>query len=1465
MTSYRDSSGRTIDLGPILSRGGEGFIHEVPTLPDHVAKIWREPSERQARKLEVLLRHAPSLPDHVRARVELAWPSEAIYDEHKVMRGYLMPKVPLDQYHELVRYCIPAARRGLEQERGTAFTRTELLTITRNVAEVFRILHVMGYLIGDVNHTNFLVRGDGKTFVIDLDSIQARDPDTGEVHRCTVGKEDFTPPRLMGQRFEDVDRTPDDDMFGLAVLVFQLLMDGNHPFDPVDQTGEEGQVRQSNIRRAYSPYTAIDPVQARAILDLDMIADTTVRERTRENMLALMGVEATADFSTVIGPRISLWLQVESAFQEMFRRAFEDKGGGRPISSEWVQVLENAGATILRSGGPSPPAPAAPRPAARTPTRLAAQPATPPQAPQPTTPSQTLQTGGWYRSPQVRGQPASSAGAPASTRSTASPASPSTAAQSSSPPVSSRPRPPLQSAAYHTPSSTQGGGRRVAVAVSFLLGIPVLVFGGIFLFGLAHPFFDDIIEGRSPFGNSETAPPPPTAPAPPSPPPTTPPTAVPTLVPAVPVVLLDPTPHPATSVPATLTRPIEIEPVTLSAGDLYTCGLKEDGDAVCWGEDGYGQWSPPDGSFTALSAGDDHTCGLGPDGSAVCWGYDHFGQSSPPDGAFAALSAGDRHTCGLRPDGSAVCWGYDDYGQSSPPDGAFAALSAGDRHTCGLRPDGSTVCWGYDAYGQSSPPDGSFTALSAGDHHTCGLSPDGSAVCWGKDEETLHVTSGGPTHHFQWSPPDGIFAVISAGGDHTCGLRPDGSAVCWGPEGSGKSSPPDGIFAVISAGGDHTCGLRPDGSAVCWGYDVPGEWSPPEDVRLRIPPSAIPTPVPTEVVPPPSESVEVVVKEGDFIKHTFDWDHALHGNADPEIVFQDTANVWTSPVTHLDWEATITIGADDDSFVGDGSAEVLISNDSGTKEYVLNVSVLDAGEGAAMPTVAPTRTPRPTVTPGPTWTPRPAATSRPTTTLTQAAPSAGRIAFASNRNGRWNIYVMNADGSDLTRLADDPANDRGPGWSPDGQRIAFHSDRDLTIYGIYVMNADGSDLTRLTDWSGNSWYPDWSPDGRRIAFYSDREGDGAHDIYVMNADGSGVTRLTDGSGDDGYPDWSPDGQRIAFNSDLDGDSEIYVMNADGSGVNKLTDNSAGDASPSWSPDGRRIAFNSDRDGDSEIYVMSADGSGEIRLTDSSGNDGFPDWSPDGQRIVFHSDRDGGSHNIYAMNADGSDLTRLTDGSAYNWTPDWSPASGQASARTAPTPTPRPTVTPTVTPTFTPVATPTPVPAPLPNLAIFDFDICVEGMGCWPKSDDEAGVSGSRRVSITWVVGNSGNAPTESPTDLRLYADGQHHESEYLMGRDAFVIPVLEPGDGVEVRAMTKKNPDDFWPITFSLVGQNAIIAIVDIEDRVEESNECGNLKRYRDIFSAMQSDCDNVAYVSDLVFLPTPVPTPTPLPTVASN
>ncbi|MGA9363425.1 MAG: T9SS type A sorting domain-containing protein [Bacteroidota bacterium] len=263
-----------------------------------------------------------------------------------------------------------------------------------------------------------------------------------------------------------------------------------------------------------------------------------------------------------------------------------------------------------------------------------------------------------------------------------------------------------------------------------------------------------------------------------------------------------------------------------------------------------------------------------------------------------------------------------------------------------------------------------------------------------------------------------------------------------------------------------------------------------------------------------------------------------------------------------------------------------------------------------------------------------------------------KIAFHTTRDGNFEIYVMNADGTGQTRLTTDPSTDWGSSWSPDGTKIVFSSYRDGN-QEIYVMNADGANQTRLTNDPAADYQPSWSPDGTRIAFVSTR--DGNDEIYVMNADGSNQTNLTHSGRTDYSPSWSPDGSQIGFVSDRSGNDELYVMNADGTNPTRLTYNPSYEWRPRWSPDGLRIVyqFYSFQDGTHEIYVMNADGSNPINLTNNPAEDGEPAWSPDGTKIAFNSDRDG-NQEIYVMNADGTNPTRLTTTLAGEWGAVWSP-------------------------------------------------------------------------------------------------------------------------------------------------------------------------------------------------------------------
>jgi dipeptidyl aminopeptidase/acylaminoacyl peptidase len=271
----------------------------------------------------------------------------------------------------------------------------------------------------------------------------------------------------------------------------------------------------------------------------------------------------------------------------------------------------------------------------------------------------------------------------------------------------------------------------------------------------------------------------------------------------------------------------------------------------------------------------------------------------------------------------------------------------------------------------------------------------------------------------------------------------------------------------------------------------------------------------------------------------------------------------------------------------------------------------------------------------------------------------GKLAFTSDPSGSdLEVYAMNADGSGQTDLTNNPNSDSTPSWSPDGQKIAFSTDRDVNDE-IYVMNEDGTNPIDLTNNAASDTSPAWSGDGQKLAFTSDRNGTFNLEIYSMNADGSAQTRLTNTADSvlDTGAAWSPDGQKIAFTTTRDGNSEIYVMDANGANQTDLTNNPATDSGADWSPDGQKVAFASRRDGNAEIYVMNADGSNPTRLTTNSTSDFSPAWSPDGQKIAFRSNRDGNGYEIYVMNADGSAQTRLTSNTWLDTDPDWQPVTG----------------------------------------------------------------------------------------------------------------------------------------------------------------------------------------------------------------
>ncbi len=202
------------------------------------------------------------------------------------------------------------------------------------------------------------------------------------------------------------------------------------------------------------------------------------------------------------------------------------------------------------------------------------------------------------------------------------------------------------------------------------------------------------------------------------------------------------------------------------------------------------------------------------------------------------------------------------------------------------------------------------------------------------------------------------------------------------------------------------------------------------------------------------------------------------------------------------------------------------------------------------------------------------------------SPDGKRIVYVYDKlegtDGKLRINMCLADGSDDKTLVPHQAFEESPRWSPAGKLVLWVSTRDKNP-DLYIVDAEGKNVTRLTRDLAYDLHPAWRPDGQEIAFASGRSG--RQKIHVMNADGSKPRKLTDGEFLDAWPAWRPDGKQIAFVSNRAGNYDIWLMTADGKDLVNLTDHPAQDTSPVWHPKGKKLAYISTRSGASEIYVI----------------------------------------------------------------------------------------------------------------------------------------------------------------------------------------------------------------------------------------------------------------------------------------
>jgi TolB protein len=270
------------------------------------------------------------------------------------------------------------------------------------------------------------------------------------------------------------------------------------------------------------------------------------------------------------------------------------------------------------------------------------------------------------------------------------------------------------------------------------------------------------------------------------------------------------------------------------------------------------------------------------------------------------------------------------------------------------------------------------------------------------------------------------------------------------------------------------------------------------------------------------------------------------------------------------------------------------------------------------------------------------------------APKPGpqrRLVVSSNKDGNWDIYLVQAATGETKRLTESQFDNTQPVWSPDGARIAFVSRRE-NCSNLWLMNADGTGARAVTVKHTNCAHPRWSPDGTRIAFSSTKEG--RPDVFVVEVATGAVTNLTTSKIACGEPEWSADGKKLSYTYYAGPAYTTRTVRANGTGHESLGGETAVDAV--WSPVGARLAFAgwSAKLEAYQVFTANADGTNRKQLTRSANAFGgvCPQWSPDGSKLAY-CEWAGGDLQVAVIASGGGEAKIVTVGHRHAY-PRWSP-------------------------------------------------------------------------------------------------------------------------------------------------------------------------------------------------------------------